>query len=886
MSNADPAVATCPRCPFLGTLQWAVESESLRATEFPVASKKIQLPSRRRAEAASLAFVAALATGVASAPAQAPTVPASPGAVSVGHQPGLVLAARDARHRVRFITRTPNFYLDADESPHPALAASFEAEWTGFLLVLRTADYTFDRAGAQVFIDGKPIGDEPIRIESGRRPVRIAYRRADGPARLRIRWKAAYFDWEPIPPDRWSHDPGAGPTRQDFLIEQGRRLAEDYGCVNCHRTESKSLRGRPGHDLTGIASRVATPWLAHWIEDPRAFRPRSPMPRQLTPEQSRDAAAYFASLAQGGDFEFQRMSKEAGPFHGQQLFATLGCAACHENPESDPAQALDGLGSKMSVAALKAYLLDPARFDPAGRMPSSALTDKEAYNLATLLTRSRNPVFEQPTEKGDANRGRSVIRFAGCLACHALDGEAAASNEHAAPELSRLSPDKGCLAEDPTGVPIYSLEDDQRRALNAFVAAYHEHPDISPSPVYDLPRRMRQLGCVTCHQVDHIGPTAPVAETAPTLSEAGAKLTPSWIASTLDGSADNHHRRQLRMPRYDAAVSEPFVAALAKASGLAPDTASDTGPTETAFSTTAARGVGFLGTNASRDGMGCVGCHGFQGHDPLGEDGPDLTHAGRRLRSDWFRRWMRDPARIVSGTSMPNYFTSTARAETEQTIGALWAALSHGEGIPLPEGLAGGPPEDRESLLVPKDDPIVVRWYMPEATPAAIAVGLPGGVSYCFDAGESRLRYAWLGGFLDTTGTLTEKRDPATQRTRTPDLIGDIFYRTVEHPLRVGSPERLPATRFRGYRLVDGHPEFHYEIGGVEVHERITATDKKDGIQREFRLPQVDQPTWLLLEEDEAVTITSSIENAIDGRLTIPVGRDVRFVVTAKRRPQ
>ncbi len=841
------------------------------------ASERAAGRSRRRPTTPTVALVATLLAGVISVAGQDSSDDA-------GRQPGLQLTARDAGHQVRLVARTPNFYLDAAESAHPSLAASFEAEWTGFLLILRTADYSFDRGGARVFVDEKPIGDDPVRIESGRRPVRISYRRAAGPARLQIRWKAAHFDWEPIPPERWSHDPAAGPTAQDRLIEEGRRLAEDYGCVNCHRNESKSLHGRPAPDLTDIANRVATPWLARWIENPRAFRPRAPMPRQLTPEQSRDAAAYFTSLSQGGDVEFQRMSNEAGPFHGRQLFATLGCAACHENPQRDPAQALAGMGSKMSVAALKTYLLDPARFDPSGRMPSSALTDEEAYNLATLLTRSRNPVFEKPVEKGDSNRGRAVVQSAGCLACHALTGETAPANELTAPELAGLSPDRGCLADDPTGVPIYSLEEGERRALKAFVAAFGAHADRSPAPVYDLPRRMRQLGCVTCHQTDQGGPTAPVAETAPTLAEAGRKLTPSWLAAVLDGSAEGRHRGQLRMPRYDGAAAEPLVAALAKASGLTPETAAATPPTETTLSVEASRGVGFLGTDAARDGMGCVGCHGFQGHDPLGEDGPDLTHGGRRLRADWFRRWMRDPARIVSGTSMPNYFTSTARAETEQTISALWAAFAHGEKMPLPEGLAGGPPEpDRESLLVPEDEPIVVRWYMPEATPAAIAVGLPGGVSYCFDAGESRLRYAWLGGFLDTTGTLTEKRDPATQRTRTPDLIGDIFYRTVESPLRVGSPESLPATRFRGYRLVDGHPEFHYEIGGVEVYERITANETRDGIRREFHLPRVDQPTWLLLERDEAVVITSSIGNAADGRLVIPTGRDIRFVVTAKK---
>ena len=847
------------------------------------AATKVAGKRSRPRQTPTTAVLAVLFMGLTSAPAQDSPAAADSRASPTGRQPGLVLTVRDAAHQVRLVTSTPDFYLDADESLHPSLAPSFSAEWAGFLLVLRTTDYTFDRGEAQVFLDGTAVGDEAVRLEGGRRAVRIAYRRAPGAAGLRLRWKAPHFDWEPIPPDRWSHDTATGLTPPEHLIEQGRRLTEDYGCVNCHRTGSESLRGRPGPHLTAIASRVDTTWLAHWIEDPRAFRPRSPMPRQLTRDESRDATAYFASLAQGGDFEFQRMAKEAGPFHGRQLFATLGCAACHENPQNEPAQVLTGLGSKMSVAALKAYLLDPARFDPAGRMPSLALTEEEAYNLATLLTRSKNPAFEQVVESGDAKRGRAVIQSAGCLACHALDSDALLSNEPAAPEFDRLSPDRGCLAGEPVGVPIYTFEEHERTALNAFVAAYGEHPDLSPAPVYDLPRSMRQLGCVTCHQADHAGPTAPVAETAPTLSEAGGKLTPSWIGSMLEGSAKSRHDRQLRMPGYDPAVAGPLVSALAKAAGLPPKTPGAQ-EAESMPATEAALGVGLLGTDATRKGMGCVGCHGFQGHDPLGEEGPDLTHAGRRLRSDWFRRWMRDPARIVSGTSMPNYFTSTKSAETDRTIGALWAAFSLGKKMPLPEGLAGGAHEpDSESLLVPTDEPIVVRWYMPEATPAAIAVGLPGGVSYCFDAGESRLRYAWLGGFLDTTRTLTEKRDPETQRTRTPDLIGDIFYRTVEHPLRVGSPESLLATRFRGYRLVDGHPEFHYVIGGLEVYERITATDKKDGIRREFRLPRVDQPAWLLLEKDEAVTITSSIEKETGTRLVIPTGRDIRFVVTAKK---
>ena len=38
---------------------------------------------------------------------------------------------------------------------------------------------------------------------------------------------------------------------------------------------------------------------------------------------------------------------------------------------------------------------------------------------------------------------------------------------------------------------------------------------------------------------------------------------------------------------------------------------------------------------------------------------------------------------------------------------------------------------------------------MPGASPAAFAVALPGNHYYCWDAGESRLRYVWTkGGFI------------------------------------------------------------------------------------------------------------------------------------------
>ena len=54
-----------------------------------------------------------------------------------------------------------------------------------------------------------------------------------------------------------------------------------------------------------------------------------------------------------------------------------------------------------------------------------------------------------------------------------------------------------------------------------------------------------------------------------------------------------------------------------------------------------------------------------------------------------------------------------------------------------------------DDTLTDISSPVVYRTFMPGASPAAFAVALPGNHYYCWDAGESRLRYVWTkGGFI------------------------------------------------------------------------------------------------------------------------------------------
>src|SRR5687768_7645481 len=45
----------------------------------------------------------------------------------------------------------------------------------------------------------------------------------------------------------------------------------------------------------------------------------------------------------------------------------------------------------------------------------------------------------------------------------------------------------------------------------------------------------------------------------------------------------------------------------------------------------------------------------------------------------------------------------------------------------------------------------VERTFLPDAAPSSFAIGLPGGVNFCFDPVRCSVSYAWTGDYLDLT---------------------------------------------------------------------------------------------------------------------------------------
>lgn len=169
--------------------------------------------------------------------------------------------------------------------------------------------------------------------------------------------------------------------------------------------------------------------------------------------------------------------------------------------------------------------------------------------------------------------------------------------------------------------------------------------------------------------------------------------------------------------------------------------------------------------------------------------------------------------------------------------------------------------------------PYLYRIFMPDTGPAAIAVSLPNHLSYCWDAGTCKLRYAWQGGFLDPTDYFDKKAEKFAK------LLGTIFYRDrTTYPLRF-SLSRTPVVHFRGYTFIDRYPEFHYTIDGKDVYELIKPKEDGNGLIRSFKVPEAGQPMYFLFDNGDGIEYSASRGKMHGDRIHLTADDAHEFVI-------
>jgi hypothetical protein len=389
---------------------------------------------------------------------------------------------------------------------------------------------------------------------------------------------------------------------------------------------------------------------------------------------------------------------------------------------------------------------------------------------------------------------------------------------------------------------------------HAPVAPFPENADgVHPAPSHRIREALAAMNCASCHD-------------ATFLATMHHKFSPDALLPLM---------RHATQPRWYGAMTGPLLEESEVITRLAEDLRKlpgGAGRTRGDARHDPAKGMAMIGTKA---GLACIACHDIKQHRTGAESkGTNLALIAHNVSYDWFVRWMSDPQRLKPGVPMPAFFASQAPDERQRQIDTLWDYLAQGNAIELPEELRTAP---RQFVLEPGSEPMVHRVYfrLPDGRELlrAICVGLPNGMSYCFDADTCRLAYVWTGGYLDM--------EPhwKGQSLRPVPAVGEAWFSpSAEEGLRVG--EHVPV--FRGYEIVEGLPRFEFAYAGTLVRLRIDAPSPRE-LRQSFQIPARVDAVSFVGPSGGPVTAKASTGEWTGKQLSIPGTGDVNLILNLER---
>jgi hypothetical protein len=175
--------------------------------------------------------------------------------------------------------------------------------------------------------------------------------------------------------------------------------------------------------------------------------------------------------------------------------------------------------------------------------------------------------------------------------------------------------------------------------------------------------------------------------------------------------------------------------------------------------------------------------------------------------------------------------------------------------------------------------PYLYNVYIEGASPAAIAVHLTEDLSYCWDETTCQLRFAWKGDFVDMSDIWKGHFNASAK------VPGDIFFRDhINAPIRLGENAVVPVVKYKGYRLINRLPEFHYTLDGIDVFELIRPKADGTGLISNFRIPHTNRVIWFFTNpEDDAIEYEFSKGKFKNGKLRLATAeaKDITITMTS-----
>ncbi|MFV0446104.1 MAG: family 16 glycoside hydrolase [Planctomycetaceae bacterium] len=528
---------------------------------------------------------------------------------------------------------------------------------------------------------------------------------------------------------------------------------------------------------------------------------------------------------------------------------------------------------------------------------SSQLIRQDVTHRLTLA-RNAVPLMDQAAADSDAfqfdvalvERGKSLFTSLGCASCHRLEqNDQRLTSTLKARRLADCREGIGCLSEQASqGVPAYDLSPRQREALSATLTAPAKAASAEPAEV--VHRTMLAFNCYACHVRGQMGGPTPdrnpfFASTTPemgdegrlppSLNGVGDKLNDGFLSDVLKNGASDRPYMRTQMPKFGDRDRGHLQAAFVKLDRR--DEVPLVDVREPLHRIKAA------GRQLAGDkGLACIKCHSFGSHRATGIQAINLLSMSRRLREDWFQRYLINPNEYRPGTRMPTGFPdgqATIRdvynGDPLQQVTAIWKYLQDGSKAGIPDGLIAQMVE-----LNPTSDPIIYRNFIDGLSPRGIAVGYPEKCHLAWDANRMSLGLIWHGRFIDATRHW-EGRGQGFQ-----SPLGDHVLKVDETvPLaRLASADapwptedpHLNGYHFRGYRLNDHkQPEFRYDGPGfsaVEFDEPISRGVAGGDFRRRFTItPTADAGPPLYFRAARGKTIEPVANGGwlINGALTV-----------------
>jgi cytochrome c551/c552 len=604
------------------------------------------------------------------------------------------------------------------DSPTPFLPpGAFSLEVSGTLRTPLSGFYDFkiESSGParlwlndQLVIDDRESNETSLSIllPKGHNPIRISFQSLkQGTAKLRLLWRGYDFDWEPVPPHVFFHDAGSAELLHSGQLRNGRELFADFHCAACHQTDVGSAgmfeMTLAAPELSAAGKRFGRQWLQQWLITPRSLRSEAHMPAMLGDgDQAKQEAADIAAFLLADQTAAEQVERAAPSGaelidNGSVLYEQLGCIACHHFDRAsagadDQRLSLHYANSKFPPGALANFLRKPSAHYSSTRMPDFRLTAAEAAALAALVRSESKGTLNETFPAGNAARGEKLFSEKGCRQCHSLGKEMRVDPAQLVWNRSREAT-RGCLADSApasVGVPAYSLSDDERRSLRAFLVQGLDSLGASVA-VETSERLFRKLRCASCHDRDGRRAdralliaeegSGSAAEQLPQLTLAGEKLQPGWTRSLLAGELSYKSRPWLvaRMPAF-AAYAEPLAGGLACEHGIDPHE-----QTSQSFD----RELASVGEQLTlQTGLDCRQCHAIGSQQPRGDKetkialGVNFSYIRDRMRRDAYHRFMFDPPRYDINTKMirlsENGLTTKLKtffdADAKQQFGAVW----------------------------------------------------------------------------------------------------------------------------------------------------------------------------------------------------------------------